>query len=181
MRLSILFSIFFLLVISIIAVGCIDQTSDVRPATNMQAETQNESRYYVSMEYVDNEAENVSVSNNIQNYHCAIFSVKPDVFNYEVNERKTIMLNLMGEEVGLILNETHVSNNHNIRTYRGKVVGDENSKVAITVSNNLLLGTIDVDSNPYYIESTKYELDGKTIHIMYRAEDLHIENEYRID
>jgi hypothetical protein len=181
MRLSIIFSLFFFFIISLIAAGCIDQTSDVRSATNMQAETQNESRYYVSMEYVDNEAENVSVSNNIQGYHCAIFSVKPDVFNDAVNESKTIMLNLMDEEVGLILNETHVSNNHNIRTYHGKVVGDENSKVAITVSNNLLSGTINVDSNPYYIESTRYELDGQTIHIMYRAEDIHIENAYRID
>ncbi|ABE52315.1 M12 family metallo-peptidase [Methanococcoides burtonii] len=59
-----------------------------------------------------------------------------------------------------------------IRTYHGKVVGDEDSKVAMTISNNLLIGMIDVDENAYYIDFTKNEIGGKNIHNIYRAESI---------
>lgn len=40
-------------------------------------------------------------------------------------------------------------------TYHGKVVGKDGSRVAITTYDDLFIGMIDIDDNPYYIELTK--------------------------
>lgn len=58
----------------------------------------------------------------------------------------------------------------NIRTYHGKVVGEENSQVAITICDNILTGIVDVNDNAYYIDLTKYMSNEKNIHVIYRAE-----------
>lgn len=156
------------------------------PAINAQSEN----NYYVSMENVDAKQESVDSLKNVKSFNSATFTIKPTEFNNAVNENKIIILQLMGEDVALDLHETHVMGDDtkvittdekgnmvlvdapDIRTYHGKVVGDEDSQVAITISNNLLAGMIDVDDNAYYIDVTKNEIGGKNIHIVYRAESV---------
>ena len=65
------------------------------------------------------------------------------------------MLTLLDNDFELELFETHFMGTDiasDIQTYHGKVVGKENSRVAMTVSDNFLKGMIDVDDDSYYID-----------------------------
>lgn len=105
------------------------------------------------------------------------------------------MLTLLGNDLELELHETHfmgpdtkviVENETgihfidapDIQTYHGKVVGKENSRVAMTIYDNLLIGMIDVDDNPYYIDLTKEAINGKTVHAVYRDDAIIVDNTF---
>lgn len=59
-----------------------------------------------------------------------------------------------------------------ISNYRGKVTGIEDSRVAMTVGEDVVIGGINIGyTESYCIEQTNRTLDGKVIHVIYSEED----------
>lgn len=59
-----------------------------------------------------------------------------------------------------------------ISSYRGKVVGIEDSRVSMTVGENVVIGSVDIGyTTSYCIEQTNQTLNGKVIHVIYSSAD----------
>ena len=100
-------------------------------------------------------------------------TANPDIFLEDVTDGR-VKMKLLGKEFDLELENTHILNDDakvlidnetgsyaipaaKINTYRGKVVGEENSDVGFAVSDEALIGHIEVGSTySYTILSTTY-------------------------
>jgi len=150
---------------------------------------QPEDVHKVSMEEINTQNRHFRLAESLSDFDMVTFELNPNKFNESVHNNKTIMLTLEGENIELNLHQTYVmgkdpkviveneSGVHFIdapyfHTYHGEVVGRDDSRVAITTGNNLLIGMIDVDDDPYYIELTKEEVKGKTVHAVYRKKNI---------
>ena len=59
-----------------------------------------------------------------------------------------------------------------ISSYKGKVKGIEDSRVLITVGENVVIGSIDIGYTiNYCIEQTNQTMNGKVIHVIYSSAD----------
>ncbi|AKB25037.1 hypothetical protein MSMTP_1568 [Methanosarcina sp. MTP4] len=74
---------------------------------------------------------------------------------------------IMENESGFYTEETAPISN-----YRGKVAGIEDSRVAMTAGENVVIGSIDIGYvENYCIEQTNRTLNGKVIHVVYSSAD----------
>lgn len=113
-------------------------------------------------------------------------TANPDAFQKAAAEG-TVMLYLRGQvfeiefdEVETSVPKTIMENEKGfytiegapISSYKGKVTGIEDSRVLITVGENVVIGNIDLGyTTSYYIEQTNQTLEGKVIHVIYSSED----------
>lgn len=112
----------------------------------------------------------------------------PEVFLKDVADGK-VKLKLLGKEFDLELENTHILNDDakvfienetgnytvpavKINTYRGKVVGEENSSVGLVVSDVALIGHIEIENIYYAIELTNKTADGKAILVIYSSDNV---------
>ncbi len=56
-----------------------------------------------------------------------------------------------------------------VYTYRGKVKGIKDSRVTFTVSNDVVLGMIDIGNEYFVIDQTNRKYNGKVVHIVYTS------------
>ncbi len=74
---------------------------------------------------------------------------------------------IMENESGFYTEETAPISN-----YRGKVAGIEDSRVAMTAGENVVIGSIDIGYvESYCIEQTNRTLNGKVVHVVYSSVD----------
>ena len=74
---------------------------------------------------------------------------------------------IMENESGIYTEETAPISN-----YRGKVAGIEDSRVAMTAGENVVIGSIDIGYvESYCIEQTNRTLNGKVVHVVYSSAD----------
>ena len=135
--------------------------------------------YRVPVKIVDIEKNSLKIAGSVTNFDTVTFSHDQIKFNEVVNNNGTIMLTLLGNDFELELFETHFMGTDiasNIQTYHGKVVGKKNSRVAMTVSDNFLIGMIDVDNDSYYIDLTKETINGKTVLTVYRDDAINVDD-----
>lgn len=92
-----------------------------------------------------------------------------------------VTLKIMGEKFYLNLQETHiVSDDATITTengtvipvpkaysYKGSLAGKANSNVRLTVSDDVIIGEINIGSKSYFIEQTSMTYNGKVVHVVY--------------
>jgi hypothetical protein len=107
----------------------------------------------------------------------------PDAFLRDA-EGGRVQITLPGKEFDLELQETDtVSDNARvftenetgiytekaaaINTYRGKVVGDDNSSVGLAVSDQAIIGHVEAGNEYYAIELTNKTHDGKVVLVVY--------------
>jgi len=90
------------------------------------------------------------------------------VFEIEFDEVETsIPKTIMENEEGFCTIEGAPISN-----YKGKIAGIEDSRVLITVGENVIIGNIDLGyTTSYYIEQTNQTLDGNVIHVIYSSAD----------
>lgn len=142
---------------------------------------QPENIYQVPVEIVDIETKSLKIAGSVTNFDTVTFSHDQNKINEIVKNNGTIMLSLLGNDFELELYETHFMGPDtapDIQTYHGKVVGKESSRVAMTISDNFLIGMIDVDNNPYYIDLTKETINGKTVLTVYRDDAINVDNTF---
>ena len=143
--------------------------------------TQTDNIYRVPVKMVDIEKKTLKIAGSVTNFDTVTFSHDQIKFNEVVKNNGTIMLTLLGNDFELELYETHFMGPDtapDIQTYHGKVVGKESSRVAMTISDNFLIGMIDVDNNPYYIDLTKETINGKTVLTVYRDDAINVDNTF---
>lgn len=117
----------------------------------------------------------------------------PDLFLKDVEDGR-VKIKLLGKEFDLELEETHIVDDNatiNIEnetgsyiipaprsnSYIGTVVGEENSRVLLTVSDDVLIGSIELENTSYVIEQTNKTVDGKVILVVYSSDNIkEIEN-----
>lgn len=124
-------------------------------------------------------------------------TANPEVFLKDVADGK-VKLKLLGKEFDLELENTHILNDDakvfienetgtytlpaaKINTYRGKVIGEENSSVGLVVSDEALIGHIEVENIYYAIELTNKTVDGKAILVIYSSDDIKKHENQEID
>ncbi|WP_440955518.1 hypothetical protein ACSAZK_00630 [Methanosarcina sp. Mfa9] len=90
------------------------------------------------------------------------------VFELEFDVAETFTPKIIMEnESGIYTEETAPISN-----YRGKVAGIEDSRVAITVGENVVIGSIRIGyEESYCIEQTNRTQEGKVIHVVYSSAD----------
>lgn len=115
-------------------------------------------------------------------------TANPDVFLKDVEDGR-VKMKLLGKEFDLELENTHIVNDDakvfienetgtytipaaKINTYRGKVVGEENSNVGFAVSDEALIGHMEVGSTYYAIELTNKTVGGKVILVVFSSDDI---------
>ncbi|KKF99519.1 M12 family metallo-peptidase [Methanosarcina mazei] len=57
-----------------------------------------------------------------------------------------------------------------ISTYKGTVVGKENSSVLLTVADDVIIGQINVGDKSYFIEQTPITYNEKIVHVVYSSD-----------
>lgn len=146
---------------------------------------QSDENYQVIAEKASFEKDSFYLAESLIDFDTVTFELDPNKFNEAVNNKGNVVLTLEGEDLELELYETYVmrkdpkvivedeSGIHFIdapyfHTYHGKVVGKEGSRVAITTYDDIFIGMIDIDDNPYYVELTKGMVNDKTVHAIYR-------------
>ena len=142
---------------------------------------QSENTYRVPVELVDIDKNPLKIAGSVTNFDTVTFSHDPNKFNDVVENNGTILLTLLGNDFELELYETHFMGPDvaaDIQTYHGKVVGKENSRVAMTVSDNFLIGMIDVDNDSYYIDLTKETINGKTVLTVYSNDAINVDDTF---
>lgn len=94
--------------------------------------------------------------------------LREQVFEIEFDEVETFVpKTIMENEEGFYTIEGAP-----ISSYKGKVASIEDSRVLITVGENVVIGSIDIgDTTSYYIEQTNQTLNGKVIHVIYSSAD----------
>lgn len=94
--------------------------------------------------------------------------LRGQVFEIEFDEVETsIPKTIMENEEGFYTIEGAPISN-----YKGKIAGIEDSRVLITVGENVIIGNIDLGyTTSYYIEQTNQTLDGNVIHVIYSSAD----------
>lgn len=124
-------------------------------------------------------------------------TANPEVFLEDVTDRK-VKLKLLEKEFNLELENTHVVSDDakvlienetgtytipaaKINTYRGKVIGEENSSAGFAVSNEALIGHIKLENIYYAIELTNKTVDGKPIIVIYSSDDVKKNENEEID
>lgn len=124
-------------------------------------------------------------------------TANPEVFLEDVADGK-VNLKLFEKEFDLELENTHVVSDDakvlienetgtytipaaKINTYRGKVIGEENSSAGFAVSNEALIGHIKVGNIYYAIELTNKTVDGKPILVTYSSDDVKKQENEEID
>lgn len=112
----------------------------------------------------------------------------PDVFLNDVVDGR-VKLKLLGKEFDLELENTHILSDDakvfienetgtytipavKINTYRGKVVGEENSSAGFAVSDEVVIGQIEIENICYAIELTNKTVDGKVVLVVYSSDDI---------
>jgi len=121
-------------------------------------------------------------------FDTVIITLDPDSFNESVSKGGLILklpdnqlkLELVEQVIDEDQRKIKIINDYGIfilrgpefHVYRGKVSGMENSSVHLTIHKNLLLGTIDIDGNPYHIVPTMKSRDGKTVLAVYRQDSV---------
>lgn len=115
-------------------------------------------------------------------------TANPEVFLEDVADGK-VKLKLLGKEFDLELENTHIANDDakvlienetgtytipaaKINTYRGKVIGEENSSAGFAVSDEALIGHIEVGNIYYAIELTNKTMGGKAILVIYSSDNV---------
>lgn len=115
-------------------------------------------------------------------------TANPEVFLKDVADGN-VKLKLLGKNFDLELENTHILNDDakvfienetgnytvpatKINTYKGKVVGEKNSSVGLVVSDEALIGQIEVENIYYAIELTNKTIDGKAVLVIYSSEDV---------
>lgn len=94
--------------------------------------------------------------------------LRGQVFEIEFDEVETsIPKTIMENESGLYTIEGAP-----ISSYKGKVADIEDSRVLITIAENVVIGSIEIGyTTGYYIEQTNQTLNGKVVHVIYSSED----------
>lgn len=187
MGITILLTVLVLLA-TLSTIGAQSENTDRVPIEMVNIETlatlstiwaQPDNTYRVPVEIVDIETNSFKIAGSVTNFDTVTFSHDPNKFNDVVENNGTIMLTLLGNDFELELYETNFMGPDtapDIQTYHGKVVGKESSRVAMTVSDKILIGMIDVDNNPYYIDLTKETINGKTVLTIYRDDAINVDN-----
>lgn len=115
-------------------------------------------------------------------------TANPEVFLEDVADGK-VKLKLLGKEFDLELENTHIANDDakvlienetgtytipaaKINTYRGKVIGEENSSAGFAVSDEAPIGHIEVGNIYYAIELTNKTMGGKAILVIYSYDNV---------
>lgn len=115
-------------------------------------------------------------------------TANPEVFLEDVADGK-VKLKLLEKEFDLELENTHVVSDDakvlienetgtytipaaKINTYRGKVIGEENSSAGFAVSDEALIGHIEVGNIYYAIELTNKTMGGKAILVIYSSDNI---------
>mgnify|MGYP000891912870 CR=1 FL=1 len=115
-------------------------------------------------------------------------TANPEVFLEDVADGK-VKLKLLEKEFDLELENTHVVSDDakflienetgtytipaaKINTYRGKVIGEENSSAGFAVSDEALIGHIEVGNIYYTIELTNKTMGGKAILVIYSSDNI---------
>ena len=115
-------------------------------------------------------------------------TANPDIFLEDVTDGR-VKMKLLGKEFDLELENTHILNDDakvlidnetgsyaipaaKINTYTGKVVGEENSDVGFAVSDEALIGHIEVGSTYYAIEATNKTVGGKVILVVFSSDNI---------
>ena len=95
--------------------------------------------------------------------------VNPSKFN-ELASNGTLNLNLMGNDYELKLKEEETQN-PNVISYLGYIVGKPQSSAFFTVKNDSINGCINVDffNQSYGIASTDEKYNGKIVHLLWRC------------
>ncbi|WP_135605138.1 M12 family metallo-peptidase [Methanococcoides sp. NM1] len=110
-------------------------------------------------------------------------TVNPAIFKKSADDG-LVKLRLLGKEFDIelqevsiqsedaklvIVNETeqYVMDAPKIHTYEGKIIGDSNSSVLLTVADDVILGKVAVEDKSYYLEQTNKKHNGKVVHVVY--------------
>jgi hypothetical protein len=194
MRLSMMFSIFFLLFISLIAAGCVVQTSE--NVSGISNENLSEDQ---SLSAIDSSDEFIfkTVEYNFSQYDTYYWlngkyeTVIVDFDLFKESASNEIMeLELPGDVVELELKEVPVpegaskvslANGPDIYVsesepdmfiFEGKVAGNTNSYVRLigSESGGYLSGEINTDNKDYHIMATQRYSENKRIHVIYVSE-----------
>lgn len=64
-----------------------------------------------------------------------------------------------------------------LKTYKGKVIGNEGSRALFTVASDVLIGSIDIDGKSYIMDQTNKKVNGSVVHIVYNSDDFKKQNE----
>lgn len=137
---------------------------------------------------LDNIEKGTSGVTGVWPFETMIINLDPDEFNNTVADG-IIRLSLLdcGLELQLaeqkipedkqkieLINESgiFILEGTEFHTYKGKVLGYENSSVSITIHRNILFGTIYIEENPYQIVLTRKSINGKAVLAVYRQDDV---------
>lgn len=91
---------------------------------------------------------------------------------------------MLGQKFDLNLTETHIVSDDamiitengsripapKVSTYRGTVVGKANSSVTLAVSDDVVIGDINVENKSYFIKQTSLKQNGKVVHVVYSSD-----------
>jgi|GEM_PF-1415765 len=101
-------------------------------------------------------------------------TANPEIFLDDVSDGD-INMEILGQHFHLELNETFIVSKdavtiEKIRTYRGKVVDVDDSRASFTVSETILIGSIEVNDTQYVMSSTNKTKDGKVVIVVYSSD-----------
>ncbi|WP_462273274.1 M12 family metallo-peptidase [Methanohalophilus sp.] len=133
---------------------------------------------------VNTEKTTLGFDDVLTNFETA--TVDPTVFLNDVGDG-TVNLKLLEQEFNLELQEIYITSPDvkiilddgydksildapKISTYKGKVVGEPNSSVILTVADDVVIGDIKFKDKTYFIEQTSQKQDSKVIHVIYSSD-----------
>lgn len=157
-------------------------------ATMPVMSAQSDEKYKITAEKTNVENNAFRLADSLKDFDLVTFKLDPDAFNKSVNDKRTVLLTLGEEELELELHQTYVMAKDTkvivedekgihyleapyFHTYHGEVTGKNDSKVAITTGDDMFIGMIDIDDDPYYIELVNKTINGRTVHAVYRDSD----------
>jgi len=127
----------------------------------------------------------LEISTNLKKFDV----VTPNTEDFmKAAENDKVRLTLLGKELELELKETNVIsesakiikenktgiyfvNAPYVDTYSGYVTGKDDSRVSLTVADDVLIGSIRVENKTYIIDQTNQKQAGNVIHVVYDLDD----------
>ncbi len=137
-----------------------------------------------SLEKVDFNKSTLEISEILDNFETV--TANPVVFKNSA-DNGSVKIGLLEKELDIELHQVPVQSNDaeiiidnnsgsyaikapKVYTYKGKVIGVSNSSALFTVSDDVLIGKIEVAGTSYIIEQTNKKDNGRVVHVVYTSD-----------
>lgn len=143
----------------------------------------------LEMKYLQDSPANLKIDTSIPDTvtEYSLVTVDPDSFIKDADSTKQVSFKISGTDYTILLSEKitpidkdakifikgvegeKVAKIPRIKTYTGNVLGAEKGEALFTVADTVLLGTISLGNDTYFIDQCAQMSDGKVLHVLYNS------------